>query len=212
MRDCFTRTALHSAVLSNSLEFVEFLLSNGSDTSILDENGDDPASISIIKGSLPIVKSIFPKYKKIELRYCEIACKNDKGEILQYLLGYVDKNKANESDSKGKGLVHFASKLDNPNLIDILFSFGLSLDLQDASNGWSPIFYAANAGNLNTLKRLVELGADTSFIDESGASPAYYAFYEGYTSCVDYLVDLGCDIELRTPSISLFSLPSPIID
>ena len=57
-------------------------------------------------------------------------------------------------------------------------------------DGRSPCHYAADYGQLDVLKYLVEAkGADVNARDKHGISVVLAAIWEGHTQCVKYLIE-----------------------
>lgn len=70
----------------------------------------------------------------------------------------------------------------------------LSLALATPAAAEEPIFTAARAGDLATVKQLVESGVEVDSTTAYGASPLTYACDKGQLEVVRYLVEQGADI------------------
>ncbi|KAF5015147.1 hypothetical protein F66182_13617, partial [Fusarium sp. NRRL 66182] len=74
-----------------------------------------------------------------------------------------------------------------PEMLALLKKHGADLDQNDKLYQWTPLFHAASEGCVNCLQTLLELGVDTSVLDEKGLSAMYYAAWEGHLECMAQL-------------------------
>ncbi|CAF4434480.1 unnamed protein product [Rotaria magnacalcarata] len=56
-------------------------------------------------------------------------------------------------------------------MIRLLVKYGADLNVRD-EDGQTPLFYAANSGNISCLTLLLELGADRSIVNNDGELPS----------------------------------------
>ncbi|CAF3034284.1 unnamed protein product [Rotaria socialis] len=61
--------------------------------------------------------------------------------------------------------------------------------VNEQMNGRSLLHYAADAGNYDVLKELVDNGANVNSNDKFGLTPLLAAIYEDHTDCVKYLLE-----------------------
>ncbi|CAF1217450.1 unnamed protein product [Adineta steineri] len=61
--------------------------------------------------------------------------------------------------------------------------------VNEQMNGRSLLHYAADAGNFDVLKELVNNGANVNSKDKFGLTPLLAAIYEDHTNCVKYLLE-----------------------
>jgi ankyrin repeat protein len=112
------QTALHYAVRGKRVDNVGYLLENGANPAIRDENGDTPFHLA------------------------EAAVSQDSA-ILDLLLSYENKPKIDERDNAGMTALHVAFKESNFNAARFLLSKGANTNVAD-ENGLTPLDWAAN--------------------------------------------------------------------
>eukprot|EP00297_Palpitomonas_bilix_P005186 CAMPEP_0113873924 /NCGR_PEP_ID=MMETSP0780_2-20120614/4044_1 /TAXON_ID=652834 /ORGANISM="Palpitomonas bilix" /LENGTH=824 /DNA_ID=CAMNT_0000859631 /DNA_START=89 /DNA_END=2563 /DNA_ORIENTATION=- /assembly_acc=CAM_ASM_000599 len=77
-------------------------------------------------------------------------------------------------------------------VIDIAIQSGASLHLKDSVDGATPLHVAVAKNLLNTVKRMIELGADVTEADRFGLPPLYRAIqHESSPALVGLLLDSG---------------------
>jgi ankyrin repeat protein/beta-lactamase regulating signal transducer with metallopeptidase domain len=67
-------------------------------------------------------------------------------------------------------------------------------DIFSMSGEGSPMHRAAEEGQLNVVKRLIDLGADAGARDEDGRAPLSFAAEEGHSDVVEYLLRSGSNV------------------
>jgi ankyrin repeat protein len=85
------------------------------------------------------------------------------------------------TESTGINLLHWAVIADRPNMIPILVKAGVPLNATD-ENGYTPLMYAATIdfGHTESLKALLDAGADPSIRNDEGRTPREQARYFGH--------------------------------
>jgi len=85
---------------------------------------------------------------------------------------------ARGTESTGINLLHWAVIADRPNMIPILVKAGVPLNATD-ENGYTPLMYAATIdfGHTESLKALLDAGADPSIRNDEGRTPKEQARY-----------------------------------
>eukprot|EP00049_Salpingoeca_infusionum_P017431 m.352925 g.352925 ORF g.352925 m.352925 type:complete len:120 (-) comp16647_c0_seq1:3033-3392(-) len=69
----------------------------------------------------------------------------------------------------------------------------------ELTGGRCPIHYAADMGQTDVLKFLVEKGADVNKKDKHGITALLAAVWEGHASSVEYLLSVGADKTATAP-------------
>ena len=95
----------------------------------------------------------------------------------------------NWQDSIGETALFGAASWGQIEVVRYLLSVGARHDLRE-SHGFTPLHWAAR-GNLETLKLLIEAGADTNAEDQLGRLPIDIAHEHGKGAHVSYLKTVG---------------------
>ena len=107
------------------------------------------------------------------------------------------------TDERGRSTLELAAVGDAALLRSLL---DLGLDAAGAGpaarrSGRTPLFAAAEAGNLESVRVLLEAGADASIPDGHGRTPISAAYREGHDSVVSTLEAAGASLEPATPGV-----------
>lgn len=73
------------------------------------------------------------------------------------------------------------------------------LDVNASIDGRPPLHYAADYGQADVLRYLIDKGADVNAKDKYGISALLAAIWEGHTACVKLMVEKGACKEGHTP-------------
>lgn len=66
-----------------------------------------------------------------------------------------------------------------------------------ARGGWTPLHVAAERGNTEVVKLLLEAKADIDPKDDDGKTPLHWAVHSGRSEAVKVLIEAGADINAR---------------
>jgi CDK inhibitor PHO81 len=218
--DVYGRIPLHYASLRGSTHMVQALLNAGPDTvDIRDHDNFTPLIHAIVHSQLAVVQILMQANAKID-RFSEsdhiplnLACQHGSIEIVQEILSAKPEILPDAEGLYPQHLVARSAK-SSPQLLLLLRRHGVDLDQADKLYQWTPLFHAANEGNINCLRTLLDCGVSPNAVDEKGLSALYYATWEGHLECMRMLAArsptvLGKRKEpQRTPQIP--SLPSSI--
>lgn len=94
-------------------------------------------------------------------------------------------------DGKMSGLC-IACKKGYEEIIKFLIEKGANVNL--ASDGRAPIFYAVKSRSLDTVRLLIEAGADKNALTEEGHSPLMEAVIGEDLKMCEYLISIGSDV------------------
>ena len=121
------------------------------------------------------------------------GCTND---VLELLLRGTDVNTA---DGEGLTLLHYASEFNRGSLIQAVASLcGSHLMVNPRCKaGWTPLYTACHHNNIDVVKLLLTLGADTKLTTIYGKSPLHAAAGRGFVSIVQVLLDAGADGKMQ---------------
>lgn len=113
-----------------------------------------------------------------------VACEMGFGHIVHYLVNHgADINIADNT-----GVTCLRQSIEFPELCKYLITKGANVNA--SYEGQYPILHSAiKIGNLQTVKHLVEAGADTRVLDFDGNTPLLFAALCGQTAIVKYLID-----------------------
>ena len=99
------------------------------------------------------------------------------------------KNSRPGIDEYGRTALHYA---DNPEVIQKLIDSGVDVNLQD-DNGWCPLHFFAQDGNVEAIEVALSNGADPNLADSHGNGPLWTATMNarGNFACVIALLKAG---------------------
>jgi ankyrin repeat protein len=117
----------------------------------------------------------------------------EKIELIQYLLNN-EKNLIKDIIPTTKDtILHIAISVDNKTILETILS---SLDMDnkhivDCKNakGWTPLHLAVFANQLDSVKILVDNGADFNIMDKTSKTPLEISHNEGYDDIFNYLLE-----------------------
>ncbi len=79
--------------------------------------------------------------------------------------------------------------------LSFLFDHGIPVDIREkASWRWTPLMFAVESGDLETIRFLLDRGADVNALDIRNAAPLYIAAKRGDTAIVSLLVERGAEL------------------
>ena len=126
-----------------------------------------------------------------------LACEHGSTEVVELLLQHGAKILP---DAEGLYPQHLVARSgQTPKLLLLLKDYGADLDQIDKLYSWTPLFHAASEGNVPCLQTLLDLGVESTILDEKELSAMYYAAWEGHLECMRLL----SAIPLRTPTQQL---------
>ena len=96
----------------------------------------------------------------------------------------------------GRGLLHYAAKVNNLELAKQLIELGEEIDLADL-NDQTPLDIAVESGQNEMLQLLIELGADPLRESRGGSVPILLAAGNGQSKAIRLLVEHGADVNFR---------------
>ncbi|MFA5249985.1 MAG: ankyrin repeat domain-containing protein [Parachlamydiales bacterium] len=194
--DC-TGTPLHNAILSENLAIVKLLLKNGADVNF---SGSDitPLNSAIYMKNLPIVNALL-KTGKVNFNLGQppeaAAAVSGDLEILQALL----QNQVNIQNIT-KALFSAAYSGHNHIIEELLKIDGVNVN--SISNGSTALHLAVQAGKQETVRFLLERGADVNIPNSDPRSylfrttPLYLAVLQGNQTIVELLLKNGADVNI----------------
>jgi ankyrin repeat protein len=200
-------TVLHIAVLSKSQEIIEYLLNKKSDVSITDNKGQSALMYAVANDSPEIVRILLehganPNVQSNNgLTPLFDAATHGRTQIAALLIKH-----GADIEQTGSGLtgdiqlsltpLQIAVLQGHLELVELLASAGAKVRARESVAGMEPIHFAVVAvvrgtGSIETLKRLVELGADVNAKDKEGHTPLKLARKYSKDDVAKELKDLG---------------------
>ncbi|RWS15412.1 hypothetical protein B4U79_11950 [Dinothrombium tinctorium] len=73
------------------------------------------------------------------------------------------------------------------------------IDVNECVDGRMPLHYAADYGQKDIIRFLIEKGANVNALDKHGISPLLAAIWEGHTDCIKLMIEKGASIDGKTP-------------
>ncbi|XP_064603138.1 ankyrin repeat and SOCS box protein 2-like [Liolophura sinensis] len=173
-------TALILASRRGNVECVRTLIEHGADLNI-------PKHGALRLGFTPLWEGIFSK---------NVGC-------VRLLLEHCDSQVVNLQTFDGRTPLHLAAENGQSDLIVALLQHGARLDVYD-DNHLSPLFVAAQMGNYDSLKLLLEAAiakGQPELVNKPAfdkATPLFLATQKGHVRCVELLLANGADPHLKT--------------
>jgi ankyrin repeat protein len=130
----------------------------------------------------------------------------EKIDIIKYLLNNERKFIEDVVPVSKDNVIHIAVSVDNN---DILETVLVSLDMDNKyvinaknTKGWTPLHLAVIANELESVKTLVEHGADINLMDKTSKTPLEVAHDEGYNDIFEYLREKSGEDHFESISLS----------
>ncbi|XP_054035996.1 ankyrin repeat and SOCS box protein 3 isoform X2 [Dryobates pubescens] len=159
--------ALHLSARHGSLESLHVLLESGADPNEVTTEATTPLFLAVENGHINTVKFLLQHGANIE----------------------------GPHSWSGWNSLHQASFQGFTEIMEILLEKGASKECKD-DFGITPLFVAAQYGQLESLRLLVSHGADVNCQAKDKATPLLIAAQEGHTQCVELLLAKGADPNL----------------
>lgn len=130
----------------------------------------------LLRGQNCLERSSLPHHPLCACKECDQSDENEDEQMLVDAIG-----------PKGMTLLHFASALRKPLMVELLISLGAQVDIPDSS-GMTSLHLSAKLGHQNALLLLLHAGADVNKRCLSGYSPLHWACQQGHDSCVKAII------------------------
>jgi ankyrin repeat protein len=187
---------LHAAAAEGSPESIQRLARQGADVNARDGNGRTPLHVAAFKGHGAAVGALIAAGADPDLldhqRYdaVTIAAVRDDVPTLKALLSSGASAKLVTSIYDGTALIA-AAHLGHDGVVRELIRAGAPLDHVN-NLGWTALIEAVVLGNggprhVETVRALVEAGADAKIADRNGATPLEHARRRGYGEMIALL-------------------------
>ena len=193
-------TGLHAAAHRGDLAQLQRLASAGSDLDARDSYGRTPLHLATFAGQRAAIRALIDAGARTDLlerdRYdaVTIAAVADDEETLRLLLALGASAKLTTSRYDGTALIA-AAHLGHDGIVKQLIAAGAPLDHVNNLH-WTALIESIVLGNggarhTQTLRALVEAGANTQLADRNGDTPLVLARARGYQAMVNILEKAG---------------------
>ncbi|CAM9353814.1 unnamed protein product [Bubo scandiacus] len=184
-------TPLLVAVRNCFVDNVRFLLLNGCNPNVKNEDGDSPLVIAIKLDSYEIASLLINSGAKVNLQCVHErtalheAARLGRKDLVKLLL----RSGADPDPRSGYGLtpLALAAQSGHTEIMELLLQKGADV-LSQAMDCASVLFEAAGGGNPESLRLLLEYGADANVPKHSGHLPIHRAAYRGHFLALKNLV------------------------
>lgn len=143
-------------------DVVEFLIANGLNVSLKNENGNTPLHIAALNGQVDVVKFLVGKEaninepNKLGITPLYQAVKNGYSIIAELLI--INGAQLNTQNAKGSTLLHIATFNDNEEMVKLLISKGVNVNKKN-KNDKTPLHTAKEFGYTEIAELLKKNGA-----------------------------------------------------
>jgi ankyrin repeat protein len=130
-----------------------------------------------------------------DLRLIEAVKRADVMTVRSLIAERVDVNAA---EADGSTALHWATRRDNPEIVDLLVAAGANARTATRYNV-TPLSLACTNGNATIIERLLKAGADPNSTSEEGQTALMTASLTGNVAAITVLVTHGADVNAIEP-------------
>ncbi|WP_394391139.1 ankyrin repeat domain-containing protein [Shewanella woodyi] len=192
------------AVENGQQEIVNYLIENGADINVLNENEWGVLDVAAYNNHLEIFKEFIEKINEEKLtdesedKLLHISIEGGSVDLLKYLL----KGKEIEKEGMQELFLYALTSSQLPS-VKYLISKGADTNkpltwLGEAQT--TPLMVASSKGDIDTVKYLLEREADINSADSAGFTALMYATRDDNIEVVRSLVDGGANLDIKTES------------
>jgi ankyrin repeat protein len=192
-KDEFGCTPLHWAVLAESPEVADFLISNGAELNAKDSQNLTPLMAARGASVLELLIS-----KGVDIHgqdalqgrtKLHMACsEGDKDAVELLIRSGAD---VNLRDNRGATPLWIAAQHGRKEIVELLLNKGADINALDERRRSTPLLIAARSGHADVVKYLITKGADIHAADNQGMTPLAMARQQGHTEIVELLRQHG---------------------
>ena len=188
-QDNFKKSPIVCAILSGNSETVKFLLEMKVNLDLAGQKGNLPIHVAVLKKDIAILKLLISDKKQLNSKgwsgytpLC-LAAKLEQFEISKFL--FDQGADISISDEEGDLPIHSAAYLNDSKLFELLYTE--SQKDTPGNEGMTPIACAADSGNLDVVKFLLEKKANFLQPAIDGDLPLHFAASKGSEEIVKLL-------------------------
>ncbi len=198
----YGRTVLMAAARSGNREVVKFLMNKGADAQAKSNFGNTALMAAARSGNLDVVKFLMDKdadanaKNKFGNTVLMNAARSGNLEVVKFLM---DKGAdVNAKDNSGETVLMNAVRVESgfPEVVRLFTVRGADVNAGDNS-GKTILMTAAEKGNCNIAKFLIDKGADVNARDKSGKTVLMAAADKGNCNIAKFLIDKGADVNAK---------------
>lgn len=184
---------LHAAASNGGVAVAKLLLERGATSQPKAGNRAMPLVVAAESGQLEVVKLLVEAGD-------DIAAADDQGHaaihkaaafghvhVLEFLVGIGADLYA--KDLAGANLLHLSAWNDRVEATKLLLGYGIPISCTRGDDGYTPLIGASRNGCADTVKLLLERGADPSLCTTDGCQPLTLAALRGHVDIVKQLVN-----------------------
>lgn len=201
-------TPLSRAVTSGQPGSVEFLITKGANKAIKTLTGGSLLHLAASAGQTESAKILMKCGFRIDEKDDEgltplyTAAEHDQFEFADFLL-LEGADEFTSTDSTT--LLHLAAARGSTTAIICFLDLGFDIDALN-DHGYTPLYFAAKAGKLDSIKVLMNNGSDLLTRDKDGNSLLHIAVEENDSVAVQTLIDAGINVDIAAGYWSLTPL------
>lgn len=190
------KSVLVYSVLAKKVETAKFLISNGADASIRDDENRTALDYANALGLPYFIADVSidnaGETDAYGNTYLHQSCFNGQSEVVKVVLGKgeVDINAVNND---GETPLFVAVSRDNIYVSELLLNAGALPD-KSTNEGFAPIHAAALNSNERMVELLIKHGADINCRDIDGETALIIAAGKGMNNVVSELIEKGADV------------------
>lgn len=186
----------HAAAREGQFEIVEWFVEKGADLEIMDQHAE-----AIKRGDLAYFQKLYAEGKlfvKEEITFlCYAAARKDKSEIVKWFADIVEIMDQHEKAIKEGNLAYFQNHDKGKLFVNGRLIVGSRKEGEDYKRETTPLCYAAQKGEWEIVKWLIENGADIESKDEDGNTALSLATEYTHKAIVEFLIKAGADVTTK---------------
>jgi len=161
-----------------------------------DAHNDDNNFLNDVKNSIQQGENINARDKN-GMTLLDSAITNNNQEAVKLLI----EAGADINATANTGLTPLMRASSQPDIVRLLIDAKANLNVKDNTYGKTALMYAAGSVNTETLKLLLDAGADINATSNEGWTALCYAVLARLTDTIKLLIDAGVDVNLgnKTP-------------
>jgi ankyrin repeat protein len=221
-------TALHWAAHNDDAEAIELLLKAGAKARVTNRYGITPLSEACLNGDAAIIEKLIKAGADPNAPHAEgetplmTAARTGNPDAVKVLLDHGARVNTTES-WRGQSALMWASAENHPEAAKLLIARGADIDAHSGvfdysgmkakagsigmnwpRGGFTPLLFAAREGAVDTVRVLLDAGANINLPDPDGSTPLLLAIINFHYDIAGVLLDRGADVNAadskgRTP-------------